>query len=229
MLSIQLLFVYLFFMIPGSQGVICLFYHLKSTCQYRLDGFAMSRITAIINECNEPIDIKFKITCDNPKLEWTRTFVASEETQEVPGYFQKVFLQVKQRYSSQTKKYGIQAYVLSTHMKTVEIMNSNITLYGTHCSLLKKKSEIAVAVLGSLLGVVIIALIFICVIKRRRDQAFNYPNSSSLIENPELQESSYPVESVSMPSESTNQHQPSTYQDMVTFSGLSQNDENQRF
>ncbi|XP_052103993.1 uncharacterized protein LOC127737389 [Mytilus californianus] len=211
------------------QGVICLFYHLKSDCDYRLDGFAMSRIQATINECNDPVDITLRITCEKPKLDWSRTFTGAIDTEEVPGYWQNIYLQVKQQYSSSSKKYGIQVTVLSEKFKNVEIMNSTLKLYGESCSVLNPRAQIAVAILGTLAGLAVIGIIVVIILKKRRERALSYLSTPPLVQNAEQPENSFQANSTHgvISDETTYQNRPD-FQDMVTYSGLTRND-HQRF
>ncbi|XP_063430904.1 uncharacterized protein LOC134712866 isoform X1 [Mytilus trossulus] len=219
----------LFNSVSNVQGVICLFYHLKSDCDYRLDGFAMSRIQATINECNDPVDITLRISCEKPKLDWRRTFTGAIDTEEVPGYWQKIYLQVKQQYSSNSKKYGIQVTVLSEKFKNVEIMNSTLKLYGENCSVLNERAKIAVAILGTLAGLAVIGIIVVMILKKRRDRALSYLSTPPLVENAEHPENTFHANSThgDMSDETTYQNRPD-FQDMVTYSGLTRND-HQRF
>lgn len=212
------------------QGVICLFHHLKADCDYPVDGFSMTRIQATINECEDPPNITIRLTCNSPKLEWSRTFSGAVDTAEIKGYFHKIFLQVKQEYNSKTGKYHIQTTILSQIMKNVEIMNSHIRLIGASCSILNEKSKIAVAVLGSLAGIAVIAVIVLLIIRRWRMRPMTYQSETGLIENPEQPDNnSFPVNSATFNrSTVTNDQNSHEVQDMVTYTGLSRND-HQRF
>lgn len=213
-------------------GVICLFYKLQTDCNYPVDGVSMSRIQATINECNDPPDITFLITSESPQISWSRTFTGAIDSKEIVGYYLKIYLQVRQGYSSATKQYSIQTTILSDKLKSVEIMNSVITLHGDGCPLLNEKATIAVAILGTLIGLALIALIVVLIVRRRRRRVPDV-STAGLVENAELTDTcSLPVNTADLnrpsdvhPQCNQNSHE---FQHMVTYSGLKR-DDHQRF
>ena len=90
-----------------------------------------------------------------------------------------------------------------------------------------EKSKIAVAVLGSLVGIAVIAVIVLLIIRRWRMKPMTYQSETGLIENPEQPDNnSFPVNSATFNrSNDQNSHE---VQDMVTYTGLTRND-HQRF
>ncbi|KAK3586549.1 hypothetical protein CHS0354_022681 [Potamilus streckersoni] len=80
-----------------AQTAICKFYNLDADCRYRIDGISLSYIVVRINECNDPIDVTFHITNEKPPLDWRYTFSKSKEIVQVPGFYENVQLEVKQR------------------------------------------------------------------------------------------------------------------------------------
>jgi hypothetical protein len=90
-----------------------------------------------------------------------------------------------------------------------------------------EKSKVAVAVLGSLVGIAVIAVIVLLIIRRWRMKPMTYQSETGLIENPEQPDNnSFPVNSATFNrSNDQNSHE---VQDMVTYTGLTRND-HQRF
>ena len=99
-----------------------------------------------------------------------------------------------------------------------------------HFLSVNKKSQIAVAVLGALCGVALIAVIVLLIVRWRRRQPLTYQSETALVEHAELPDNNSLPENTTDLNRSTEMTQPHhhDFQDMVTYAGASRND-HQRF
>ena len=49
-------------LILSGQNEVCMFYHLDASCRYRIDGVSLSAIKVSVDQCSDPIKVKFDIT-----------------------------------------------------------------------------------------------------------------------------------------------------------------------
>lgn len=178
---------YLLFVYVEGQGEICTFYHLEANCRYRIDGICLSEITASIDQCSDPIKVKFTISCErDPVVRFSHTFTTPDTIVSVVGFYTDVKLRVRLRM----KEGGIlnvEADVMAYGQSHTDLMNDDVKLHSLEeaCGSLNEAGKIAIGVMAGLFVIAGIMLVVLLVIRRQRNILKAGQSRSTLVNEPE--------------------------------------------
>lgn len=165
-----LLAVSVLFAFVKGQNEVCKFYHQEANCRYKIDGICLSEITASIDQCTDPIQVKFTITCErNPVVRFSHTFSAADTLVTVRGFYQDVRLRVKLRMK-ESDLLNVEADLLVYELPDTDLINDDIKIHSLEeaCGSLNNAGKIAIGVMAGLFVIAGILLVVLLWIRRQR-------------------------------------------------------------
>lgn len=172
----------------NGQNEVCAFYHLNASCRYRIDGICLSEITVTIDQCTDPIQVKFTITCErDPVVRFSHTFSAPDTLVAVHGFYKDVKLRVRLRWKK-NEILNVEADFKVYGLPDTDFMNEDVKIHSLEeaCGSLNEAGKIAIGVMAGLFVIAGILLIVLLVIRRQRKLLTATQSRSALVNEPEL-------------------------------------------
>lgn len=172
----------------NGQNEICAFYHLDANCRYRIDGICLSEITVSIDQCTEPLQVKFTITCArDPVVRFSHTFSAPDTLVAVHGFYKDVKLRVRLKMKKDDVL-NVEADFKVYGLPDTDFMNDDVKIHSLEeaCGSLNEAGKIAIGVMAGLFMIAGVLLVILLVIRRQRRILKATRSRSALVNEPEL-------------------------------------------
>lgn len=154
-----------------GQNEVCKFYGLEAQCRYRIDGICLSAITATIDQCTDPLQVKFTVSCErNPVVRFSHTFTGEDSIVTVRGFYQDVSLRVRLRMKK-SDLLNVEADFIVYNLPDTDFINDDVKLRALEevCGSLNEAGKIAIGVMAGLFVIAGILLIVLLWIRRQRN------------------------------------------------------------
>uniref|UniRef100_T1INB8 Integrin alpha-2 domain-containing protein n=1 Tax=Strigamia maritima TaxID=126957 RepID=T1INB8_STRMM len=106
----------------------CQFEGYRAACNVYLRKGVMTKVTAVINHCNVPIDVTFFIKSDEPQVEWDYTFISTNppQSEAISGFTVPVLLSVD--LEKKREQIVVKANFHVNEFKDVPLLNNKIQI-----------------------------------------------------------------------------------------------------